>query len=216
MSNNNMRTIRGKMENSNDLVLRKVQAKVTQQIYGGLILLVVGLMWFNSQAGVFAGLTNTIDTNIVITAGTLALLNGDTALQFEDVAVGGGTASNVLDNHVVSDLRGAANSYWSVRVNGSNLNSGGDANTILASTIKVYPGNATITNVATWDGTKIGIGEGNDVEIGTLRNIFNSTYNAPMTVRINGLRFDVPVPGTIPAGTYSGTFLLTLLASDGT
>ncbi len=203
------------MENSNDLVLHKVQAKVTQQIYGGLILLVVGLMWFNSQAGVFAGLTNNIDTNIGVTAGALSLSNGDIALAFAAVGVGSGaTGNNVLSNHVVSDLRGAANSYWSVRVNASNMNSG--TNSILASTIKVHPGNATISNVATWDGTKIGIGEGNDVEIGTLRNIFNSTYNAPMAARINGIKFTVPVPAVFPAGEYTGKFVLTLLASDGT
>ena len=202
------------MDNSNDLVLHKVQARVTQQIYGGLILLVVGLMWFNSQAGVFAGLTNNINTNIGVTAGDLSLSNGEVALAFNPVAVGsGGIGNNILSNHVVSDLRGAANSYWSLRVNASNMNSG--TNSILASTIKVFPGNATMGNVATWDDTKVGIGEGNDIEIGTLRNIFNSTYNAPMAVRFNGIKFTVPVPAVFPAGEYTGKFVLTLLASDG-
>lgn len=206
------------MKNTSGFVLRKAQARITQQIYGGAILLLAGLMWFNSQNFTFAGDNNVISTNLNIKSGTLELVNVGTSLKFADITAGvGGTSLNDLSNTVVRDFRGSGNQYWSIRVNSSNMNSAGDANSIHAYNVQIWPGNATISNLdgGTMGGS-VGKGEGNAVTLNILRNIFNSTYNASGAIIINGLRFGVTAPATLPAGVYSGGILMSVLATDGT
>jgi len=194
----------------NNLILFKAQDAIRRQIVAGVTIAVVGLMVFNVSKLTFASNSNTITTNLNITAGVLELFNAPSQMNFANAA--SGTASNVNaqeDGLTVRDFSSPLG-RWNLYSNASQMNKG-DANNVAASSIKVWPSTATKVNVETFD--TAAVGNGTDASaLDSNVKVFNSSYNNVGAIAFNTLKINATVNASLPTGVYTGTLKFTVIA----
>lgn len=193
-----------------DLLLSKVQKHIAQRTLAGAVLLLVGVMVLNVNHLTHATTTNDIVTNVVITAGTLELYNVDLALNFTAGDAGLASTENAVQDNVVIRDRSAGASLWTLYAN-ANFMHGATAN-IAAANITMVPSVATVYNLGTFNKESNALGRGADAtDMDGNRRLFNSIHNIAGNFAYNGLRFDLTLGATLPAGTYTGGMTMTLI-----
>lgn len=199
---------------NNKVLIKKAENQVRQQLVGGLMLMVVGLMIINTFVGfpslVKAANTDVLNLSFVVTAGTFSIDNVTTSIAF--ASQGYGVANNVVGNSnidtlAVTDYRGSSTA-WSVVVNANDFSDG--TNIISATGLKVWPQNGVVTNVENAVTTRVGRGTNNTAISGAGTGLINGANNASGIFRYDNGVLRLTLSGTEAAGTYGATATFTL------
>jgi len=193
------------------LLLERAKWKITHQLTGGLLFILVGLMAFNTMGMTWAANQDTSELNLTISAGSLEMMNTEARVNFSGTA---GTASNNfqnLDGTTIRDFR-AAEQNWDVNAYSDPLTGETQSSYVIANTsISLWPSNTTKVNVETYDITKLG--NGVNTSLGADNKIFNSEYGAEGAVRLDNILLKVNMAGTEVSQDYSGALTFTVIAS---
>ena len=196
------------------LLLERAKSVLTHQLIGGVGLLVMGLMVFNTLNMVQAANTGASELNLTISAGDLAIDSVGATVVF--AATVAGTANSVYQNLngvAVRDFRDVANYEWDLFMYSAPMTGQTDSNYAIPNTaIKVWPGNATIYNNQTFDNTDVGAGE-NNTALSSDFKIFNSVYAGQGIVAFNSVGLRAETQATDINQVYAGDATLTVIAS---
>ncbi|AKM84820.1 MAG: hypothetical protein VE98_C0001G0363 [candidate division Kazan bacterium GW2011_GWA1_50_15] len=199
------------------ILLSKAHQVAGQQVMAAGVVLVLGLMFINAvqfpgwNPFTFAGNSNTSTLSVNVTAGTLEIVNVQTAMNFGSLVAGtGGVNFENLDNSTVRDFR-ASPVRWNLRGYSAPLVGAGDGNYQIANTaIWVWPGNADKTNVETFNTEKVGNGTDNSALNDNVL-IFNSSHNAAGVIRFDNLLFRLATNSSLTAQDYSGSLTVVVI-----
>jgi len=202
------------MEGDKNLILSRARASVTHQLIGGVAFALTAVMIFNTLGFVQAANSDTSELNLTISAGSLELVNVGATVIFASATEG--TATNVYQNlngTTVRDFRDTANYEWDLKMYSAPMIGGTDSNYTIANTsIKVWPGNATFTNIQTFDNVNC-IGSGtNNTALDSDFLIYNANEDNSGVVQIDDLGIRVTTDGTEIDQIYSGNATLTVIA----
>lgn len=197
------------------LLLERAKGVITHQLIGSLSLLLMGVMVFNTMNMVQAVNSGASQLNLTISPGELAIDSVGATVVFPSATEG--TPSNVyqnLNSVSVRDFRSTANYEWDLKMYSAPLTGVTDSNyTIANSSIKVWPGNATIINIQTYDNVNM-VGRGaNNTSLSSDFIIFNAIENNSGIVAFNSTGLRVTTAGTESDQIYAGNATLTVIAS---
>jgi hypothetical protein len=218
MRANNQNKSRGekKQMKQGDLLLSKVQKHIARQTIAGAVLLLVGVMILNVNHFAQAGTTNNIVTNLNVTAGALELYNVDLTMNFSSADVGVASTENAVQDNIVVRDRSAGASLWTLYANATAMQ--GLSSNISAYNITVVPSVATLYNLGTFNNQSNAVGRGADGSTFAQSNntalnvrLFNSIHNMAGNFAVNGIRYDITVGASLPAGVYNGSMTMTLM-----
>jgi lipopolysaccharide export LptBFGC system permease protein LptF len=198
---------------NNKVLIKKAENQVRQQLFGGVVLGVLGLMlavtFGNINIKVKAA-DNAVNLTFNVTAGAFTLASLTTDIAWPSVtyntvnATHGANAG--LDNIVVTDHRGNATA-WTLTAAANNFAAG--TNDISKAQITLHIANGTITND---EGDFNFVTKGANANLASARNVMSGNasatgiynYDLPNTgVRLN-------VVGNEAAGDYTAVLTLTL------
>lgn len=189
-------------------ILNKAENQVRQQLFGGILLAVAGLMIMTTLGWVNAAATNT-NMTFNITSGAFTIVNAPESMAFASQSFG--TPANILGNEEVDgltirDYRGNAQP-WTVAMSANNFDAGG--NIINANRLNGYASNGAITNVENGDTNRTAKGSS-----GFLNNtgitLLNGSTQASGVFRYDNGVVRLTVDGTEIVGTYGAILTYTL------
>lgn len=195
------------------VIIKRIENQIRQQLFGTLVLMMVGLMLFNSFGLVKANDDNT-NLTFNVTAGDWSLVNAPNSIAFPSRTYGSGAAENTgneeIDGPTVTDYRGSS-TIWGVTVNANNLAAG--TNSIHANKITVYPNvpadNSHFTNVQNFDIDQVTFGSS-----GTLNDAGSTLFNASTAgsgiVQYDNGFLNLTTAGTEAQGAYTAIMFYTL------
>lgn len=201
---------------NNKILIKKAENQVRQQLFGGILLAVAGLMIVNTFISFPTWKTHAAadNTNLTfnVTAGTFSIDNVITSIAFASQTYGFSATNllgnNTIDSLAVTDYRGNAQA-WSVVVNANNFSDG--TNTISVANLKVWPGNGAVANVENFDTNQVAKGTNNAALSGAGANLLNGSTAASGIMRYDNGILRLTLAGTESAGVYGAVATFTLL-----
>jgi len=191
----------------NNTILKKAENRVRQQLFGGLTVLVAGLMVANIS-GLVKAATDLTNISFTVNAGAFSIDNAPTAISFPQMNYGESNAAHLatpeIDNMAITDYRGSSNS-WSVAAAANNLQAG--TNQINADKISVK--NGTRRNLENLDTNRVAVGSNGTLN-GNGTTIVNGSTQASGITGFDNAALTLNVGGTEPAGAYSAVVTYTL------
>ena len=188
-------------------ILHRAENQVRQQLFGGILLAVAGLMIMTTLGWVKADDITNLTFNV--TAGSFTIVNVPNSMAFASQAYG--TANNILGNEeidgaTVTDYRGNSTA-WTVAVNANTLTSGSD--TILPNKLNAYAENGVVSNVENGLTNKVAKGTNGTLNNAGITLINGSTQASGIFQYDNGV-VRLTVGTTQAAGTYGAIMVYTL------
>lgn len=189
-------------------ILNKAENQVRQQLFGGLLLAVAGLMIMTTLGWVRAvdDLTN---LTFNVTGGNFSIVNAPNSMAFASQVFG--VNNNILGNEnitglTVKDYRGTY-SCWVVAVNANNFTAG--TNIILANKLNAYAANGAITNVESGDTNYTAKGTSGFLNNAGITLLNGSTQASGVFRYDNGL-IRLTINGAEAVGDYTTVSIYTL------
>ena len=189
-------------------ILHRAENQVRQQLFGGILLAVAGLM-IMTTFGLVKAVGDLTNMTFNVTAGAFTLVNAPISMAFASQAYG--TANNItgneqIDGLVATDYRGNATA-WTVTVNANDFNEG--TYNIPASQLNCYAEEGDITNLENGDVTKVAVGTNGTLNDGGITLFNGSTAASGKFTYDNGF-INLVVDGTDNSGDYGATLVYTL------
>ncbi len=194
---------------SKQTILYKAENQVRQQLFGGILLAVAGLMVITTFGGLYAGTVNNTALTFNVTSGAFTIVNAPASMAF--AAQPFGTPNNITGNEyinglTVTDYRGTSTT-WGVVATATNFNASG--NIINSDRLNCYAEAGNITNVANADVTQVANGTN-----GTLNDtgivVFNGSNDASGVFQYDDGFINLTVDGTEVTGDYTAVLTFTL------
>lgn len=200
---------------NNKILIKQAENQVRQQLIGGLMLMVVGLMIFNTFIGFPTWVkadTDITNLSFNITGGSFTVVNAPTSIAFPAHSYGQSaenTGNTEIDGLTVIDYRGNAVA-WTVALNSNALTDTGNAAiTILANRMNAYAEAGTISNIENGVTTRTKKGTNGTLNDGGITLLNGSTQAAGVFQYDNG-KINLTVWATDSAGTYAAVATYTL------
>ncbi len=187
-------------------ILNRAENQVRQQLFGGILLAVAGLMIMTTFGGVYSAVTNT-NMTFNVTAGAFTLVNSPASMAFASQAFGVGnniTGNEQIDGLVATDYRGNS-AVWGVAATASNFT--GDE--ILASALNLYAEAGIISNLQNADTNQVAVGTNGTLD-GAGITLFNGSTAASGRFNYDNGFVNLTVDGTDPTGDYTAILTFTL------
>ncbi|MEA1909720.1 MAG: hypothetical protein U9M89_01690 [Patescibacteria group bacterium] len=190
-------------------ILGKLENKVRQQIFGGVSVALITLM-FVLTFGFTTFADDTTNLSFNITAGSFTIENAPESMAFATHAYGVSNdvlANEELDDIAITDYRGNAQA-WSVAMNANNLQSGSD-HIDTASALNGYVSNGDMTNVENADTNRTAVGSDGFLD-GAGVTLINGSTQASGIFRYDNGVIRLTVDGSEAAGEYGAVVTYTL------
>ncbi|MFA5967590.1 MAG: hypothetical protein WC805_03745 [Patescibacteria group bacterium] len=187
-------------------ILNRAENQVRQQLFGGILLAVAGLM-IMTTFGLVKAVGDVTNLSFNVTAGSFTLENAPLAINFASQAFGIGnniTGDTEIDGLVATDYRGNSQA-WGVTINSSNFT--GDE--IAASALNCYAEAGIISNLQNADTNQVAKGTNGTLDR-TGITLFNGSTAASGRFNYDNGFINLTVDGTDPAGAYTATLVYTL------
>lgn len=195
--------------NKQHTILGKAENQARQQIFGGISVALITLM-FMLTFGFVNAADDTTNLSFEITAGTFSIDNAPTSISFATQTYN--TADDILGNEeldliAVTDYRGNT-TCWVVAMNANNLQAG--SNQIdTASALNGYAQNIDMTNVETADTNRTNQGADGFLD-GAGITLVNGSTQASGIFRFDNGVIRLTVDGSEPSGSYGAVVTYTL------
>jgi len=200
---------------NNKILIKKAENQVRQQLIGGLMLIVAGLMLINTFVGFPKWAKADSDvTNLTfnITAGSFTIVNVPNSMTFPAQAYGTATeitGNEEMDGVTVTDYRGNAMN-WTVALNSNDLTDKTDSNfTIGADRMNAYAEAGMISNIENGDTTYTSNWTNGTLNDGGITLLNGSTQANGIFQYDNG-KINLTVWSTDASGTYQAILTYTL------
>ncbi|MFH1088223.1 MAG: WxL domain-containing protein [Patescibacteria group bacterium] len=188
-------------------ILNRAENQVRQQLFGGLLLGVAGLMIMTTLGWSYAYDANT-NMTFNITGGAFTIVNAPTTIVFPSLpfsTAANNTANNEVDGLTVTDYRGTSTA-WTVSAQANNFNDG--SHDIPASKMNLYAEVGALTNIAEADTNQVANGTN-----GTLNGsvtVFNGSTGASGIFQYDNGFINLVINGTEATGDYGAILTFTL------
>ncbi|MFH1856277.1 MAG: hypothetical protein ABH836_03475 [Candidatus Omnitrophota bacterium] len=199
---------------NNKILIKKAENQVRQQLIGGLMLMVAGLMIINTFVGLPKWTKAADVTNLTfnITAGAFTIVNVPNSMAFPSQPYATAnviTGNEEMDGVTVTDYRGNAQT-WTVALNSNSLTDTTDANfTISANRMNAYAETGTISNIQNGTTTYTSVGTNGLLNDGGITLLNGSTQASGIFQYDNG-KINLTVWSTDASGTYQAVLTYTL------
>jgi len=200
---------------NNKILIKKAENQVRQQLIGGLMLMVAGLMIINTFVGLPKWAKADSDvTNLTfnITAGSFTIVNVPNSMAFPTQPYGTAnviTGNQEMDGVTVTDYRGNAQA-WTVAINSNALTDTTDANfTLGANRMNAYAEAGIISNIENGTTAYTSVGTNGLLNDGGITLLNGSTQANGIFQYDNG-KINLAVWSTDASGTYQAVLTYTL------
>lgn len=193
---------------SKQIILHRAENQVRQQLFGGILLAVAGLMVMTTF-GLVKAVGDLTNMTFNVTAGGFTLVNAPNSMAFPSLPFGtaaNNSADQEIDGLTATDYRGSATA-WTVSANANNFKAG--TNDIPASKLNLYAELGAFTNVENADTNQVANGTNGTLN-GSGITLFNGSAAASGVFQYDNGKVNLVINGTEITGDYAATLVYTL------